>query len=136
MHDVVGQRRVENRGGVELLAGDGGPDDRKNAGADDRANAESGERPRPQRLLQPMLRILRFRDQLVDGLAREELVRQVKAPGSRGMSASESKQMEAAKGKSGQFQRVDAECLTTEHTERAEKVSYHRDTEAPSLFEY
>ena len=82
MHDVVGERRVEDGRGVELLPGDGGADDGEDAGADDRADAQRGQRPRTERLLQPMFRLLRFGDQLVDGLAREELVRQVNAPGS------------------------------------------------------
>jgi hypothetical protein len=80
MHNVVGQRRVKDRGGVELLPGDRGADYGENAGADDRANAQGGQRPRSQRLFQPMLRLLRIGDQLVNGLAREELVRQVDAP--------------------------------------------------------
>ena len=81
MHDVVRQWAVEDGSGVEFLAGDGRPHDREDARTDDRADTESGERPRAKRLLQPMFRLLRFGDQLVNGLAREELVRQVDAPG-------------------------------------------------------
>ncbi len=79
-----------------------------------------------------MLRILRFGDQLVDGLAREELVRQVNAPGSRGMSASESKQMEAARA-SQSITKAGVGFFTTEDTERTENFFYHRDTEAPEF---
>ena len=86
MHDVVGQRRVEDGRGVELLPGNGGTDHGKDAGADDRADAQGGQRPRPERLLQPMFRLLRFGDQLVNGLAREELARQGAAPGSIGIN--------------------------------------------------
>ena len=41
----------------------------------------AGQRPRTKGLLQPMFRLLRLGDQLVNGLAREELVRQVMLPG-------------------------------------------------------
>jgi hypothetical protein len=80
MHDVVGQRGVEDGGGIELLSGNGGADDGKDAGADDGADAQRGERPGAERFLETMLGLLRFGDQLVDGLAREELVRQISAP--------------------------------------------------------
>ena len=82
MHDVVGQRGVQDRRGIELLSGDRGADDGEDAGANHRADTQRGERPRAERLLQPMFRLLRLGDQLVNGLAREELVRQVNAPGS------------------------------------------------------
>ena len=82
MHDVVGERRVQNRRGVEFLSGDCGADNGEDAGADDGADAQRGQRPGAERLLQPMFRLLRLGDQLVNGLAREELVRQVNAPGS------------------------------------------------------
>jgi len=39
MHDVVGERRVEDRRGIELLPGDGGADDGEDARTDDRADA-------------------------------------------------------------------------------------------------
>jgi len=84
MHDVIRQRAVEDGCGVELLAGDGRPYDGEDARTNDRADAEPGERPRAQRLFQPVFGLLRFGDQLVNGLAREELVRQGNAPG--GMS--------------------------------------------------
>jgi hypothetical protein len=85
MHDVIGQRRVQDGRGVELLAGDGGADNGENAGADDRSDTQRGERPRAERLLEPMLGLLRFGDQLVDGLTGEQLVRQISAP-ERGMN--------------------------------------------------
>jgi hypothetical protein len=81
MNDVVGERAVQDGWCIELLARDRGADDSEDAGADDGADAESGERPRPERLLEPMFRLLGVGDQLVNGLACEELVRQVDAPG-------------------------------------------------------
>ena len=84
MNDVVRQRAVQDGGGVEFLACDGRPDDGEDARANNRADTEAGERPRAQRLFQPVFGLLRFGDQLVNGLAREELVRQGNAPG--GMS--------------------------------------------------
>ena len=50
---VVEQRRVQDGGGVELLAGDGGADDREDSGADDRADAERGQRNWAEGLFQP-----------------------------------------------------------------------------------
>src|SRR5208283_180980 len=81
VHDVVSQWRVEDGRGVELLPGDGRSDDRENTGANDCADAEGGQRPRAERLLETMFRLFRLGDQLVNGLAREELMRQVEAPG-------------------------------------------------------
>jgi hypothetical protein len=48
-----------------------------------------------------MFRLLRLGDKLVNGLAREELVRQGKAPGNAGMDASGLNQKPEAKGKWG-----------------------------------
>ena len=55
---IVQQRRVQDRGGIELFAGDSGADDGEDAGADDRADAESGERDGPKRLFQRVFRTL------------------------------------------------------------------------------
>jgi hypothetical protein len=72
-HQKVNERRIEDRGSVKLLAGDGRADDRKNAGPNDRADAESGERERAQGLLEGVRRRLGVRDQLVDRFTSEEL---------------------------------------------------------------
>ncbi len=82
MDEVIGEWRVQNRRGVELLPGDGGSYDGKNARADNGSNAQRGQRPRAKRFLKPMFWLLRFGDQLVNRFAREELVRQGNAPGS------------------------------------------------------
>jgi hypothetical protein len=82
MNKVIRERRVQNGRGIEFLSGDCGAHDRKDAGANHGADAQRGQRPRPERSLQPMFRRFRLGDQLVNGLAREELVRQVNAPGS------------------------------------------------------
>src|SRR5215467_3673417 len=76
---IVEQRRVEDRRGIELLPGNGGPNDREDSGTDHRADAESSKRPWPEGLLQAHLGVFRFGDQLVDGLGGEEL-RQASAP--------------------------------------------------------
>ena len=76
MHDVVGQRRVQDGRGIEFLPGNGGADDGENAGANDRADAQCRQRPGSEGLFQTMFRFLRVGDQLVNGLACEELVRQ------------------------------------------------------------
>jgi hypothetical protein len=92
MHDVVKEWCVEDRRRIELLAGDGRADDGEDSRADDSANAQRGQRPRAEGLFEPMFRLLRFEDQLVDRLAREELVRQNNAPRKAGIDASGFKQ--------------------------------------------
>src|ERR1035437_7613597 len=125
MHQVIGQRCVQDRRGVELLSGNRRANNGEDAGTNDCADAEAGQRPRPQRLLKPMFRLLRIGDQLVDGLAREELVRQGNAPGSAGISASELKQKQPGESKRKAIQHGETETsLTTEaqrHREKTEK---------------
>jgi hypothetical protein len=99
MDDVVRERSIQDGRGVEFLASDGGPDHRKDAGADHSADAQGGQRPRAQGLLQPVFRLFGLRDQLIDRLAREELVRQIVAPGNTGIDASGFKQIPEAPGK-------------------------------------
>ena len=70
---VMNQRRVADRGHGELLPRHGRADDGEYPRPDHRSDAQRGQRPRPQRLLQRVLRLLRFRDQLVDRLAGNKL---------------------------------------------------------------
>jgi len=84
---VVAERGVENAGGIELLAGDGGADDGKDTRADDGADAERGQRPRPERLLERVLRFARVADQLIDGLAGKQLAGQGSSPHPSGCGA-------------------------------------------------
>jgi hypothetical protein len=58
MNDEVRERRVEDAGGIELLAGDSCADDGENARTDDCANAESGKRPRTERLFERVFGLL------------------------------------------------------------------------------
>ena len=46
----------------------------KDSRADDCADAEGSQRPRPQRFLKPMPRLVGFRNQFVDRLTAEKLV--------------------------------------------------------------
>jgi hypothetical protein len=48
---IFEQRSVDDGAELQLLTGDGGPDDGEDAGADDRADAKRGERPGAERLL-------------------------------------------------------------------------------------
>ena len=75
------QRGVTDVGGVELLAGHGGADDRKNAGADNRADSERRERPGAKRLLEGVPGLFRIPDQLIDGLSGNKLFEQGGSPG-------------------------------------------------------
>ena len=78
--DVMDEGSVCDGGIRKLLAGDGGADDGKDARADNRADAERGERPRPKRLLQRVLRLRRVADKLVNRFAGEELAGQGRSP--------------------------------------------------------
>ena len=59
--EVVDERRVLDRGRVEVLPGHRRADDGEDARSDDCANAEGGERPRPEGLFQRVLRLLELR---------------------------------------------------------------------------
>ena len=72
-NDQVEDRRTFPVRDLGRIATDRRTDHRKDAGTDHRANAESSQRNRPQRLLQRVLRQLRFRDQLVDRLGCKDL---------------------------------------------------------------
>jgi hypothetical protein len=102
MHDVIGEGTVQDRSGIEFLTRDGSADHGEDAGADDRADAEPGERPWAKALLQLMLGMLRFGDQLVNGFAREDLFRQGNAPG-RGDIGSLNSNRKAGTGQAGGY---------------------------------
>jgi hypothetical protein len=74
--DEVHHLRVQDRGHGEVLARGGRACKDEDARADDGTDAERRQRPGAERLLQPVRRIFRLGDQLVDGLLREELVGQ------------------------------------------------------------
>jgi hypothetical protein len=80
VNDKVGERCVEDAGGIELLAGDGRADDRENARSDDCADAESGKRPRPEGLFEGVLGFFRVANQLIDGFAGKQLAWQRSSP--------------------------------------------------------
>jgi hypothetical protein len=80
VNEKVCKRCIEDAGGIELFAGDGGADDGENAGTNDCADAESGERPRPEGLFQSMLGFFRVADQLIDGFAGKQLAWQCSSP--------------------------------------------------------
>ena len=52
VHDVIEHRGVEDGGGIELFAGDGGADNREDARADDGSDAERRKRDWSERLLE------------------------------------------------------------------------------------
>jgi len=66
--------RVKDGWDFEMLSGGSGPGENKNPGADDRADAQGGEAPGAETLLQPVVRLFRLGDQLVDGFSGEVLV--------------------------------------------------------------
>ena len=51
VNQIVEQRSVEDRRGIEFLSGNGRADDGKDSRADYGADAERGQRPRSQSLL-------------------------------------------------------------------------------------
>jgi hypothetical protein len=79
-NDVVGQRGVDEAGGIELLAGDGSADDGEDARANDCPDAKRRQRPRPEGLPEPVFGFFRFPDQLIDRLAGEQLTGQGSGP--------------------------------------------------------
>jgi hypothetical protein len=71
---------VKNRRRFEMFARRRRPGEHKDSGANNRPNAERSQRPRPQTFFQPMSRLVRLSDQLINGLSGEELVAQWSAP--------------------------------------------------------
>jgi hypothetical protein len=80
VNDVVENRGVEDRGGIELLACDGGADDGEDARANDGSDAERCKRNRSKRLLETGLGVLRLGNELVDGFTAKNLRRQSPTP--------------------------------------------------------
>jgi hypothetical protein len=80
VNDVVEDGGVEDGGGVELFAGNGGADDSKNARANDGANAEGGQRNGAEGFAEPVLRFLGVGNELVDGFTGKSLVWQSSTP--------------------------------------------------------
>ena len=74
VHDQVEHLRVQDGRSLEVLSRRGRAGENEYARADDRADAERRQRPRPQRLFEPVPGLVGFRNQLVDGLAAEQLV--------------------------------------------------------------
>src|SRR6516225_2092083 len=70
--EILEERRVQDRGGLEFLAGYCGADDRENAGTDDRTNAERRETDPPEELFQPEFRAFTIGNELIDVLASEQ----------------------------------------------------------------
>jgi hypothetical protein len=79
-YEVVQHRSVEDGGSIELLAGNGGADDGKDAGSDDGSDAERGEGDGPESFAEPVLGLLRVGNELVDGFTRKGLAWQSPAP--------------------------------------------------------
>jgi hypothetical protein len=82
--DEIGEEiedlRVQNRRRFEMFPRRRSPGENKDTGANNRPDAERGQRPRPQTFFQPVSRLVRLSDQLINGLSGEELVAQWSAP--------------------------------------------------------
>src|SRR5215470_5808065 len=72
--DQVEDLRVQDGRGLKVFAGCGSAGEDEYAGSDDRADAQRGQRPRAEGFAKTVFGVLGFGDQLVDGLAAEELV--------------------------------------------------------------
>ena len=57
---------MQDGGNLKMLAGRCRSGQNKNPGADDCADTKRRQRPRTERLLQPVLRVFRISDELVD----------------------------------------------------------------------
>ena len=73
IHDQVERLRVQDRRRLEVFSRRRRSREHKNSRANNRADAQRRQRPRPQRLTEPVLWMVRFRDQLIDRLATESL---------------------------------------------------------------
>jgi len=73
INQIFEQRGVQDRGDLEFLAGNRRSYDSKNSRTDDRADTQRCKRPRPERLLEPLLGILRVGNQSVYAFDTEKL---------------------------------------------------------------
>jgi len=73
VQDKVDDGRIGPFSQGSWVSTDGRADDGEDTAADDRADAESGKRDRAERLLERVLRPLRFVDQLVDRFGCKDL---------------------------------------------------------------
>jgi hypothetical protein len=71
---------MEDGGSLEVFAGGGGAGENENSGADDGTDSERSQRPGPKSLFEPMAGLVSFSNELVDGLASEELFSQRTTP--------------------------------------------------------
>jgi hypothetical protein len=101
MDDEIGQRRVDNAGGIELLARDGRADDGEDARTNDSPDAKCGQRPRPESFFQRVLWFLRVADQLVYRFTGNQLAGQGRSPVSSEYGAIESGPVQAGLVRSG-----------------------------------
>src|SRR5271165_762388 len=74
IQDQVEGLRVQDGGRLKIFSSRRGSRKHENSGTDNGADAERSKRPRPQRFTEPVRRVLRLRDQFVDGLAAECLI--------------------------------------------------------------
>jgi hypothetical protein len=73
---ILEDGRIKNRLRSKRLPRDGGANHSEDSRAYNSADTERGKRPRPQRFLEPMRRVFRVRNQLVNGLLGKELAGQ------------------------------------------------------------
>jgi hypothetical protein len=71
VREDVGDLGVPDRWQLEVFARRRGTGQDEDAGADDGADSQRCQAPRPEGLLETVLRLFRLRDQLVDGLGGE-----------------------------------------------------------------
>ena len=84
IHDHIERLRVQERRRPEIFSGCRRSRKYEDSRTNDGADAERRQRPWPQRFTEPVLRVLRLRNQFVDGLATEYLaVGSTNAPGCR-----------------------------------------------------
>jgi hypothetical protein len=73
IHDEIERLGVQDRGRLKIFSGGGGSGENENAGADDGADAEGGQRPGTEGFAEPVLGIVGFGDELVDGFTTKSL---------------------------------------------------------------
>ena len=72
--DKVKHLGVEDGRRREILPRCRGTGQNKDSRADDRTNSQGGQRPRTERLLEPVRGLVGFGNQLVDGLTTQQLI--------------------------------------------------------------
>src|ERR1700692_2322139 len=74
IYNQIERLRMQDRWRLEIFPSSGRARQNKNSRTDDGADTKRSQRPGPQRLAEPVLRVLRLRNQFIDRLTTERLL--------------------------------------------------------------